>query len=1125
MVTAEHLNENDPKYPLLAAGILGRHERNEAEANITSAVRDFLIQTGLAKSEEIAEENPPSDSSRRAVDLTALDTFVEVKRRIGTAGSGEPNPLYVAQLDDYLARSQEQGKVRMGILTDGKYWLLRWPNAGPVNTAPPYGFTLDANDRWLPLYEWLRDNALEALENKPSDRDSISEHFGPNSPSYQRDISALTALYRQAQTYETVQVKRRLWHDLLRTALGEIAHSQVEMDDLFIRHTYLSAVIGMVVQASFGIDLRQLAATEPEDLLYGRRFRNDTGLQGIVESDFFTWPAEVGGRPLLQTLARRIAKFNWPEAPADIGAILYETVIPANERRQLGEYYTPAWLARTMVQELVTDPLNQRVLDPACGSGTFIAEAVAHFIKDALPEKEAPKLHPKEILDKLRDAVTGIDIHPVAVHLARAAWTLAARPAIKAAADSGFYASLSIPVYLGDALQLRFRTGDLFAENTITIQTQDDENTELVFPVSLVERPENFDSMMGQIAEAIERGKNPDFVLDDHCLNDPAERKTIQATISVMQQLHNQGRDHIWAYYTSNMVRPVILSRNKVDVLIGNPPWLNYRNTYDVLRTELQNLSRTRYDIWAGGRYATHQDVAGLFFTRSVDLYLNDGGVIGFVMPHSALQTGQYTKWRSGRWRASNSGQSVQVDFEVKTAWDLEKLEPNDFFPVPASVVFARKCLPDTQGKALPGTVQRWLGKAGAEDVRRESSGITDTGTVGDSPYAGFSRQGATIVPRCLFFVNETANTAIIQAGQTVTVNPRRGGNDKKPWKDLDLTAISNQTIEKSHLFDVHLGETIAPYVTLKPLSALLPLRQEDATIPADESGIGGINLGGLEQRMRERWRIVSALRDANKQPSDKLNLLGRLDYHRELSEQLEWRQQPGERPIRIVYSKSGEPTAALVDESDIVLDHLLYWITCKSMGEANYLLAIINSVALYEAVQPLMSKGQYGARDLHKHLWKLPIPEFDPKQKLHMVIAKAGERAAAGAAQKLAEVREARGEKFSVTIARDELRNWLRSSAEGKEVEAAVAALLGQGVDYRGTITIEPNKRFGKPCIRGIRMTVQDVMEYLAGGETWADFLEDFDNLIESDLYACLSFAAAEQMDDDYSRLRYAVI
>ena len=1048
---AGHLDENDPKYPILAAGILGRHERNEAEANITSAVRDFLIQTGLAKSDEIVEENPPSDASRRAVDLTALDTFIEVKRRIGTTGGLNPNPDYVNQLDDYLAQSEKQGRVRMGVLTDGKYWLLRWPGAGPVNTAPPYAFTLDSNAAWLLLFEWLRDHALESLENIPSDRGGITEHFGPNSPNYHRDITVLAGLYRQNQDFETIKVKRQLWHELLRTALGEIARSDAELDDLFIRHTYLSAVIGMVVQQSFGIDIRQLAATEPDDLLYGRRFRSDTGLQGIVESDFFTWPAEVGGRPLLQTLARRVAKFDWVEAPADIGAILYETVIPPDERRQLGEYYTPDWLAREMVRELVTDPLNQKVLDPACGSGTFIAAAVAHFIHTAIPAEEAPKLHPKDVLDRLRNAVTGIDVHPVAVHLARAAWTLAARPAITAASDAGFNASLSIPVYLGDSLQLRFRAGDLFARQNITIQVDQGDNTQLVFPVSLVDRAENFDSLMGQVAEAIEREENPSLALDDHGITDAEERKTLQETIATLQRLHAEERDHIWAYYTRNLVRPVALSRSKVDVVIGNPPWLNFNQTADILRTELRNMSRDRYGIWAGGRYATHQDVAGLFFARSVDLYLKDGGVIGFVLPHSALQAGQYSKWRSGKWQSPPVGRgknrasafTLSVEFSHKTAWDLEQLKPNTFFPVPACVVFARSTGQSGIAAPLAGEVETWQGAAGADDVRRESTGITDTSIVGDSPYAKLSRNGATIYPRRFFFVNETENTAIIQAGQTATVNPRRSGQGKAPWKNLDLTAISNQTIEKTHLFDVHLGETIAPYITLEPLRALLPLKQDAAAFPTDGSGPGGIRLGGLEQRMRDRWRTVSKFWEEHKAPATKLNLLGQIDYLHKLSSQLDWQQNSGTRPVRVAYAGPGEPTAALVLDDNTLIDYTLFWIACKDLQEANYLLAIINSDVLYEAVTPLMPKGQFGARHVQKHLWKLPIPEYDPAQKLHVRISQDGERAAGGAAARLEQLRQERGDKLTVTIARRELRAWLRSSPEGAAVEAAVGQLL----------------------------------------------------------------------------------
>ena len=218
-----HIDTNDPRYLHAADEILRRHDSFQPEANITSAVRDFLILTGLARSEEIIEENPPSEASRRAVDLTALDTFIEFKRRIGTAPGGEPDPGNVQQLDDYLEQSEKQGRVRMGILTDGKRWLLRWPGAGEVRLTRPYAFTLDGPDGWFPLYEWLRDSALVSLEGVSPDREGISGHFGPGSPSYQRDIAALKALYQENAGLETIRVKRRLWYDLLRTALGEIA--------------------------------------------------------------------------------------------------------------------------------------------------------------------------------------------------------------------------------------------------------------------------------------------------------------------------------------------------------------------------------------------------------------------------------------------------------------------------------------------------------------------------------------------------------------------------------------------------------------------------------------------------------------------------------------------------------------------------------------------------------------------------------------------------------------------------------------------------------------------------------------------------------------------------------------
>ena len=63
--------------------------------------------------------------------------------------------------------------------------------------------------------------------------------------------------------------------------------------------------------------------------------------------------------------------------------------------------------------------------------------------------------------------------------------------------------------------------------------------------------------------------------------------------------------------------------------------------------------------------------------------------------------------------------------------------------------------------------------------------------------------------------------------------------------------------------------------------------------------------------------------------------------------------------------------------------------------------------------------------------------------------------------------------------------------------------------MDYSKIITIEPGKRSGKPCIRGMRITVQDVLEYLAGGMTEDEILHDFSEITRDDIKACLAFAA----------------
>ena len=157
------------------------------------------------------------------------------------------------------------------------------------------------------------------------------------------------------------------------------------------------------------------------------------------------------------------------------------------------------------------------------------------------------------------------------------------------------------------------------------------------------------------------------------------------------------------------------------------------------------------------------------------------------------------------------------------------------------------------------------------------------------------------------------------------------------------------------------------------------------------------------------------------------------------------------------MYNQSGAPTALLLHTDAALIDYTLFWVTCKDAQEANFLLATINSDALALMVNKYTTPNWAGnTRHLHKHLWKLPIPEFDPGNSLHAAVSKAGEIATEGAAQRLAQLRQER-DRVTVTVARREIRKWLRESTAGKAAEEAVEELLAKtGVTALTSVSAE---------------------------------------------------------------------
>ena len=137
-------------------------------------------------------------------------------------------------------------------------------------------------------------------------------------------------------------------------------------------------------------------------------------------------------------------RFHLLGAEMDVLKALYESLIDPVQRHDLGEYYTPDWLATKLVRRVVVRPLEQRILDPACGSGTFLF----HGIRRLLAAARDAGWTASRALSACTAQVRGLDVHPVAVIIARVTWLLALGDTIRQRTQD-----LHVPVFLGDALQ------------------------------------------------------------------------------------------------------------------------------------------------------------------------------------------------------------------------------------------------------------------------------------------------------------------------------------------------------------------------------------------------------------------------------------------------------------------------------------------------------------------------------------------------------------------------------------------------------------------------------------------------------------------------------------------------
>jgi hypothetical protein len=1011
---------------------LATRDQFRTEADIQSDIQTVLLHGGLNLSDpQVSLESQLQDGTRRRIDGENGATVFEVKKSLQNADA-------VTGFEDQLAgyvrtRSLQTGARYVGILTDGTEWRLysdRGETFTEINRITLASRDADIAER---LTTWLEAVMATSTNLKPTPV-AIKTKLGDESPSFALDIADITAMYESISNTPELKLKRSLWAKLLTTALGT---QFTDETSLFIEHTYLVLIAEVVAHAVVGFDLNDESIT-PATIVSGGAFAVSQ-ISGVVEQDFFDWILDApDGAKFVRRLARRVARFDWSEPEHDVLKVLYESVIDTETRHSLGEYYTPDWMADRIVREAVTDPLNQKVLDPSCGSGTFVFHAVRKYLA-AADDLSTPNHQSVTAVTRM---VTGMDLHPVAVTLARVTYLLAIGS--RRIQDQSREA-IAIPVYLGDSLQWE-QTTNTMTFGDLIIPTGEGSSLfdrELRFPARATHDASMFDRLVERLS-TMANTRAPGSPIPNleavfaHFAIHPDDQAEISETFTTLCQLSDEGRDHIWSYYVRNTARPVWLAQpeNHVDVLVGNPPWLSYRYMPKMMQAKFKTEATAR-GLWAGGKVATHQDLSAFFVARAVELYLKPGGKFSFVMPHAVLSRIQYAGFRSGIFEPPATGDGTRSrlleggsdSVSFTEPWDFIDVRPHPF-PVPSCAVFGTF----TRGVAgpMPAATIRWGGRLPSVTVPWDTAKGSLTTSAGairvvdqdedTSPYKERFAQGATLVPRVLLMVNvESGGPLGVGAGR-VSVKSARSTQEKKPWKDLEPLV---GTVEREFLFEVLLGSSIGPYRVFDASQAIIPLSRGEflsatgAAAPID-------HYAGLANWYRQ----AVALWDANS--SGNMTLEERWNFQRGVT-----RQFPP-APYRVVYTKSGSIlAAAIVTNERAVIDHKLYWANTASLSEARYLTGVLNSATLLDSVRGLQSQGLFGARDFDTYVFHANYGLFEPSNELHSRLVRLVERAEVVAAD--VSVDSAK----SFQTARKAIRNALTAEGVAGDIDLLVGEIL----------------------------------------------------------------------------------
>jgi methylase of polypeptide subunit release factors len=912
------------------------------------------------------------------------------------------------QLVEYLAGNwkSEQFYHFILIATDGIQWRIYAPNyesliaqkltVEQIELVQTDSLTLtEAN---LAEFPFFLDRYLFKTQPQQPTLDNIQRDFGESSAVFLNAMVVMQAHLPTLAHQSELQTAYQQWQKFLHIAYGKFDGSREEM---FFVHTYLSIFAKILAYTVMTDNQAYLQDNQLRGLLTGTIF-NQLNVERFVENDFYYWVALdehfYALKPIFRDITRQLSEYDFTNVQEDILKGVYQELIDLETRHALGEYYTPDWLCERIVANLLVTQ-KSKILDPACGSGSFLRAAVAKFKID-FPKLSAPQL---------TSQVIGIDIHPLSVQIAKTTLLLALSDKIRHANKP-----VTLHVYLANSLLLPEGVAGLFGASFKMII--DDKAYSL--NMDIFANPAEFDEVITLCNDLADYATD---ILNHRHFAQQLQRKfanpNIHGNINGLYKIYQalktakeNGRDSIWQFILQNSYKPVFL-KQQFDFVLGNPPWLTYADvTNATYQHELQELAQT-YALIPNKANMPNLEIAAIFLAHAANYFLTSDGTIAFVLPRSFLTADQHDNTRSGQAKG----------FQLTAIWDLDKVTP--LFNVPATVIFAQQsqhpqAIPNTgikgftvKGKleskhlrwesvkhALEFTEQNWFYSILAKQARKVRSALTTTESISyatESYYAPLFKQGATIIPRSFYFVESEQplpnnwQNRIMQFKTSDSILR----DAKMPWKALTLSG----RINTNFLFRTALAKNIVPFVLINPPLVLLPLtiQEENGKVLEMKSADALFELG--EMGMAKWFKQAEKLWNENKTDHNKKNevsLYKYLDWQHKLT-----RQNLNSRYL-VLYSGRGQDANAIVVDRyvihlEFIVDHAIYLFVTDDLNEAYYLASFLNCNYTNTLIKDFQSRGLFGARNVHKKILELPFPKFDGNNKSHLQLAKWGKQCA----------------------------------------------------------------------------------------------------------------------------------